>query len=327
MQIPPVEGNFTIHRNVHAAIRFLSRYFRSTFAGNRKTCEIMETKNKVAFITGATSGIGKEFACRFAGKGFDLIITGRRKQILAEVASVISSTYGVNVEIMTGDLCDSRYRDRLCKRIMDAGNIEVLINNAGFGIDREFYGIRLEGIRSMIGTHALATAELIHAVLPGMIARGTGTIINVSSLGAFIPGFTRSLYLGTKSFVHYFSEALSAEIRHFGIKVQSLCPGMTESDFHRGISDPGRNKKMHLLPFMRPEKVVSASLRSLEKEWLFCIPGAYNKLLFALASVLPPRLLILLAGFQHDRQQTVENGIPCSAPTRQVLCDPQLCNI
>ena len=132
-----------------------------------------------------------------------------------------------------------------------------------------------------------ATIELIHAVLPGMIKRRRGTIINVSSLGAFIPGLTRSLYLGTKSFVHYFTEALSAEISPFGIRVQSLCPGMTVSDFHRNICYNEMEKSKRQLPFMTPEEVVSSSLRSLEKGCTLCIPGAINKLFYIVAKLLP----------------------------------------
>ena len=163
----------------------------------------MENNRPTAFITGATSGIGKEFACRFAENGFNLIITGRRKLELEHVAKAISTDYRIKVTFIIGDLANQRYRQKLCNRIKEAGDIDALVNNAGFGIDQSFYTIGIDEIRSMILTHTLATVELIHAVLPGMIERRRGTIINVSSLGAFMPGLTRSMYLGTKSFVHY----------------------------------------------------------------------------------------------------------------------------
>jgi uncharacterized protein len=284
----------------------------------------METIKKTAFITGATSGIGKEFACRYAAKGYDLIITGRRRPELSRVAKAIASGYNVKVIVLIGDMSNCQFRIKLCRRIMEAGNVEVLVNNAGFGIDHAFHMTGIDGIRSMVDTHAMAIVELTHAVLPGMISRRSGTIINVSSLGAFIPGFTRSIYVGTKSFVHYFSEALSTEISRFGIRVQSLCPGMTETDFHREICDPERKKQMHLLPFMSPEKVVSISLRSLEKGWLFCIPGARNRMLYVMAKILPTRVLMHLAGRQAEHTPELKSEVPVPSLVPHDMKTPHL---
>lgn len=261
----------------------------------------MENKQPIAFITGATSGLGKEFACRFAASGYDLIITGRRKTELIKVAKNISSEYKVRVEVIIGDLANRIYLLKLCERIKKSGNTDVLVNNAGFGIDHAFHMIGIDDIRSMLFTHMNATVELIHAVLPGMIKRRRGTIINVSSLGAFIPGLTRSLYLGTKSFVHYFTEALSTEISPFGIRVQSLCPGMTVSDFHRNICYNEMEKRKRQLPFMTPEEVVTSSLRSLEKGCTLCIPGAINKLFYIVAKLLPTRVLMQTSGFRKEK--------------------------
>ncbi|TSA25639.1 MAG: SDR family oxidoreductase [Bacteroidetes bacterium] len=260
----------------------------------------MENNGSTAIITGATSGIGKEFACRFAEKGYNLIITGRRKSELKKVAKAISTDYRVDVQVIIGDLADQQYRQELCNRIKEACDIDALVNNAGFGIDQSFYTIAIEEIRSMILTHTLATVELTHAVLPGMIERRRGMIINVSSLGAFMPGLTRSLYLGTKSFVHYFTEALSTEVRPLGIRIQSLCPGMTRSDFHRNMQNEKLEKKLRLIPFMSPEEVVNTSLVSVEKGRIFCIPGAINKLFYFIAKVLPVRVFMQIAGFRKE---------------------------
>jgi uncharacterized protein len=275
----------------------------------------METKRPIALITGATSGIGKEFAFRLAASGYDLIITGRRETELNNVADSITSEYKARVEVIAGDLAGRQYRLRLCRRAIRADDIDVLVNNAGFGIDHEFQTISIDEIRSMIFTHMLATVELIHAVLPGMIKRHSGTIINVSSLAAFIPGFSRSIYLGTKSFVHYFTEALSTEIGTFGIRLQSLCPGMTVSDFHRNCSEkPG--KGMHLLPFMTPNEVVTKSFRSLEMGYTLCIPGACNKMLYLIARLLPTRLLMKISCFRREKHDPFRDFsfVPSSPP-------------
>ena len=286
----------------------------------------METKNPIAVITGATSGIGKEFASRFAEKGYDLVITGRRKIQLKEVAKSISSQSGIHVEVSTGDLSNRLYRQRLCTRIRALGNVDVLVNNAGFGINQAFQKTGIDEIRSMIDTHTVATVELIHAVLPGMTGRRRGTIINVSSLGAFIPGFTRSLYLGTKCFNHYFTEALSTELVPLGIRLQSLCPGMTTSDFHRHIHDGNLEKKMGLLPFMSPEDVVSTSLKSLDSGRVLCIPGAMNKVLYLLAKILPTQVLMMLSGFRKEETAPAPVGNPVIVPMKIHGLDVSLSN-
>ncbi len=265
---------------------------------------IMEPYHHTAVITGATSGIGNAFATEFAKKGFDLIITGRRKEELLKVANTLSNDNDIRVEIFVGDLADPRNRLALCQMIQQAGEIDVLINNAGFGIDRPFHGNSLDDIRSMISTHILATSELTHIVLPGMMNRKKGTIINVSSLGAFTPGLTRSMYFSTKSFVHYFSMSIFMELRSFGIKVQSLCPGLTCSDFHRNLQNEELEKKFRLLKFMTPKEVVFQSLKALEKDRVLCIPGAINKLFFIIAKCLPSRILMRIAKFrnkEHNR--------------------------
>ena len=259
----------------------------------------MEPHHHTAVITGATSGIGKAFASAFAEKGFDLIITGRRKEDLLKVVNTLSSGYGIRVETFVGDLADPLNRLALCQMIQQAGEIEVLINNAGFGIDRPFHGNSIDEIRSMISTHILATSELTHIVLPGMMNRKKGTIINVSSLGAFTPGLTRSMYFSTKSFVHYFTVSLFIEVRSFGIKVQSLCPGLTRSDFHRNLQNEELQKKFRLLKFSTPEEVVSQSLKTLEKGRVMCIPGTVNKLFFIIAKCLPSRILMRIAKFRN----------------------------
>jgi short-subunit dehydrogenase len=265
---------------------------------------IMEPHHHTAVITGATSGIGKAFASEFAKKGFDLIITGRRKEELLKVANTLAYDYNIRVKTFAGDLADPRNRLALCQMIQQEGEIDVLINNAGFGIDRPFHGNTLDDIRSMISTHILAISELTHIVLPGMINRRKGTIINVSSLGAFTPGLTSGMYFSTKSFVHYFTLSLFMEIRSFGIKVQSLCPGLTRSDFHRHLRNEELEKKFRLLKFMTPEEVVIQSLKALEKGGVLCIPGTVNKLLFIIAKCLPSRILMKIAKFrnkEHNR--------------------------
>jgi hypothetical protein len=215
------------------------------------------------------------------------------------VATDISETYRVNVETYIGDLTDTKCRSEISARIKTAG-IDVLVNNAGFGIDHAFHNIGLADIRSMIMTHDLAAVEFIHAALPGMISHRKGIIINVSSLGLFFPGITRSLYLATKSFLHYFTKALSMEVYPYGIRLQSLCPGMTYSDFHERAaknSQPGKTKGLN---FMSPDEVVETSLKSIENGNLICIPGTLNKILVIIVKALPVKILRLFSRFRLE---------------------------
>ncbi len=261
----------------------------------------METKNLTAVITGATCGIGRSFAYKLAEKGYDLILTGRRRSELQKVAEDIVKTFRIKVEIIIGDLTCAKCRSEIRAKIKSTPTIDVLINNAGFGNDRPFYNTGMKDLRAMIITHDLAAIEFIHAVLPGMMRNRRGTIINVSSLGAFIPGFTRTLYLATKSFLHHFSKALSMEVHPYGIKVQSLCPGMTSTEFHKRASKNNFSGKLNALNFMSPDKVVEISMKSLKRSRVVCIPGCLNILIVLIAKALPGMVLRFLSKFRNEQ--------------------------
>lgn len=263
----------------------------------------MKTKRKssIALITGATSGIGKSFAYKLAEKGYHLILVGRRELELNAVARDLKKNYKVRVEVMVGDLSLTKFRTNIVQKIKSTASIDFLVNNAGFGIDHDFYQIKIKDLRSMVMTHDMATIEFTHAVLPGMLKRKKGRIINVSSLGAFIPGFTRSLYLATKSFVHYFTKALSIELKPHGIKVQSLCPGMTQTDFHDRDNTNTIKENSKFLNYMMPDKVTRISLQSLENGKTICIPGFINKIIVLLAKILPCKLLGFLSSFRREK--------------------------
>jgi len=265
----------------------------------------MKTLHLKALITGGTSGIGRSFAYKLAEKGYDLILTGRRKKELDEVAENISETYQIKVDTIIGDLSNAQCRSVICERIKTDGNIDILVNNAGFGIDHAFHRIALEDVHSMIMTHDLAAIDFIHAALPGMMSRRNGVIINVSSFGLFFPGFTRSLYLATKSFIHYFTKALSMEVYPYGIRLQSLCPGMTYTDFHNRLSKVDFKKNRSLLQFMSPDQVVNISLKALESGKVVCIPGVLNKLMLIVAKLLPSKMLRWLSRSRIEGPPTI----------------------
>jgi len=246
-----------------------------------------------ALITGATSGIGEAFAEALAIRGLGLIITGRRRKEIAAVAERLRNEKGVDVEVIIGDLSDESHLNSLARRVKATKNLEVLVNNAGFAESGNFTKLSLSIHEAMLAVHAAATMRLTYAALPGMIARGRGAVINVSSIGGFIPFPGNAMYGGTKAFVRYFTESLHLELRGTGVKVQALCPGMTRTDFHwkMGLNPNEVYKSGGLMKAMTPQEVVEVSLTYLEKDDPICVPGMNNRLTFLLCRILPRRLL------------------------------------
>jgi short-subunit dehydrogenase len=245
--------------------------------------------SRTALITGATSGIGRAFAERFAKMGYDLIITGRRKDVIKKAAGEISKDNGVKVSVVLAELSEEAGISRVLKEIKKAGHIDVLVNNAGFGLNNMFFDEKVENHLKMVAVHVDAAVRLTHAVLPGMVKTGGGIVINVSSLGSFLPTPLNSIYGGTKAFLNIFTGSLHVELRNKGIKFQSLCPGFTSTDFHvqMGVED---EIKKDVKRWMSPVRVVDYSMKALAKGEIICIPGFMNRLLGIFPVIFPERL-------------------------------------
>ena len=245
-----------------------------------------------ALITGATSGIGEAYARRFASQGYDLIITGRRKEKINHLADELAQTCAVDVEVVIAEFSNQGDVDALAQKVRDTENLDILVNNAGFTTKSYFHHEDLEGQQNMVQVHVLAPMKLIYAALPNMIARGRGTIINVSSLGAFTPLPKTATYSGTKAFLAVFTESLRMELAGTNVKVQALCPGFTRTDFHERIGiDKSKQKNVGIIRWMPPEKVVDISLRCLKNNQVICVPGFWNKILLCATHRLLPRSL------------------------------------
>ncbi len=232
------------------------------------------TENKgLALVTGASSGIGAVYAERLAAGGYDLLLVARRKNRLEEVARRLEEKHRVRAEVLPADLTAVDDLRTVEGRISAAENLTFLLNNAGFGIR----GILSESDREqqdeMHRLHIIATMRLTHAAVGGMIARGRGTIVNVSSVAAFTQSPWNTTYGATKAWMNKFTEALAVELKSLGapIQVQALCPGFTYTEFHDVL---GIDRKT--VPdawWMTAEAVVDASLRGLERGRLIVIPG------------------------------------------------------
>lgn len=189
---------------------------------------------RTALVTGASAGIGQAFAEVFAARGFDLVITARREERLRALAASLESRHAVRVHLITENLVDAAAPARLCSRLADEGfTIDALVNNAGFGVAGSFSKTGWQEQGELLQILVVAVAEVTHRLLPGMIDRGYGRIINVASLAGLLPGPPgHTLYAAAKSFVIRFSESLAAEVRDRGVNVTAVCPGFTFSEFH-----------------------------------------------------------------------------------------------
>jgi short-subunit dehydrogenase len=242
----------------------------------------------IAFITGASSGIGVEFARRFAAQGYDLIITGRRKEQLDRVAEEIRTKFDRTVTVIIGDLSDSTHLADLVELINNSPDIDVLINNAGLGLKKHFIDDDVNSPDILIDVHLRAALHLMHAVIPGMTQRRRGTIINVSSIAGFSPTASDPTYGATKAFLTLFTESLHLVLREKGITVQALCPGFTRTNFHEKLGMP-KEEQQHrgILRWTTVDKVVDASMKGLRNGTVVVIPGFLNRVAMTIVALLP----------------------------------------
>jgi uncharacterized protein len=247
---------------------------------------------RTALITGASAGMGAEFARQLAAAGTDLVLVARRLDRPEELARQLRDRHGVTVESLQADLAASEGMAAVEGRIAACPDLDLLVNNAGFGGRSGFVRGETADHIGMVRVHVDATVRLTKAALPGLIDRGRGAVINLASVAAFSP-FSGAMYSGTKAFLVMFSVNLAAELRSKGVVVQALCPGMTHTDFHEVA---GIDKSVVPSPFwLTAEKVVRISLRRLG-HGVVCIPGWYNKGLAFLMRCPPTAGLVRAAG-------------------------------
>jgi short-subunit dehydrogenase len=235
-----------------------------------------------ALITGASSGIGAAYAQRLAAIGYDLIIVARREDRLQTLATDIEQKHGVSVEVLVADLAVPADVDRVAERIAACDTLTMLVNNAGFGLIGAFADLPIEKHMAMIHVHVLASVRFCHAVLPGMLARGHGSIINVSSIAAFLPRPNNVIYSPTKMYLKTFTEGLREELDGSNIQLQVVFPGLTKTEFFDRPEIGGTRVKVPEFLWMTAEEVVDGSLKALQRGQFSCLPGAKNRLLLFL---------------------------------------------
>jgi hypothetical protein len=239
---------------------------------------------KRALVTGASAGIGEAFARALAERHYDLVLVARRRDRLDALAKELGERHRVAATVEAADLVEDADLARLAEQVA-ADAPDLLVNNAGFGTVGRFAELEPEREIEEIRLNVIALVRLTRAALPGMLARGRGAIVNVSSLAGECPGPFTATYAATKAFVTSFSQALHEEVHGSGVTVQALLPGFTRTEFQEvaGV-DPGR---IPAFAWMSPEQVVRDSLAALRRGDAVCIPGVGNRLLGALTALAP----------------------------------------
>jgi short-subunit dehydrogenase len=251
-----------------------------------------------ALVTGATSGIGAAYAKLLAKERFDLVLVARDLSRLNAYAKELNKTYKIKVETLQADLTKPAQLAKVEKRLSSkAKPIEVLINNAGFGIKQSFTDTQIKKEQELLDVLVTAPMRLTHAALPQMIKRDIGVIVNVSSVASWIAGGT---YSAAKSYLTVFSEYLNTELKRSNIKVSALCPGFTRTEFHQR----GKMRMTGLPNFMwlSSDQVVAKSWKDAKAGKAICVPGWQYLLLSTIARV-APRPIVRKAGITVRRKQ------------------------
>lgn len=239
-----------------------------------------------ALITGASAGIGWEFAGLLAGEGYDLIVTARRADRLADLAQEIGDRHDAKVYVIAADLSEADAPDSLCNEITGSGHeVDLLVNNAGFGGVGRFEILNQTRQREMVEVNVTALTRLAGLLLPGMMARGRGGIINVASTAAFQAGPFMAVYYASKAYVLSFSEALSEECRGTGVTVTCLCPGVTDTEFFAAAGFG--EKPLYRLAMMDAARVARSGYEGWRAGRTIVLPGLRNRLLVSGSRLLP----------------------------------------
>ena len=260
---------------------------------------------KLAVVTGASSGLGATFARKLAAAGYDLTLVARRKDRLEQLGAELMREHKVRVEALVADLATDAGVDVVAEHLRSAPNLELLVNNAGFGTMGLFFNADIASQDAMHRVHVMATMHLSHAALQRMVRQRSGAIINVSSVAAFAVGAGSASYGATKAWINAFTKALDAELRatQSPVKVQALCPGFTITEFHDTL---GVDRKLISgWLWMQADKVVEDSLRGLERGKVIVVPGWQYKVLVTVLKHLPEFAMRRLAQASGRRMKRI----------------------
>jgi uncharacterized protein len=264
--------------------------------------------NKLAVITGATSGIGAEFARQLATTHKTLWLIGRREEKLNQLAESLQSQYGSEARVMIMDLSDQSVIDQLALELEQQTQLTTLVNNAGYAEDGEYHEMDWRLHQDIMNVHVEATLKLSHSALKVMSENNMGAIINVASVASFLPTPSSPLYGPTKAFIRSFSETLAVKYKNRNIKIQALCPGFTITDFHEkiGLDPDSFYKDRGIMRSWTSEFVVKKSLLDLQKNKVVSIPGWNYKLVVILLRLMPISWVLKIVSGQEKNHRYSE---------------------
>lgn len=259
---------------------------------------------RLALVTGASAGIGAAFAKIYAGHGYDLALTARRADRLERLADEIRLGYGVETMVVPADLADPEAPEAILHHLAAHGrSVDALVNNAGYGVPGGFLESSWQTHEAFLRVMLTAPTELAHRVLPAMVERRFGRIVNVASLAGLIPGSPgATLYGAVKSYLVKASQSLHLENLDKGVHVSALCPGFTYSEFH-DVNDTREQISRSAPPWMwlGADEVAAAGYEAAEANRPICVPGAPNKAIAATVKLLPDEWALALMASQGPR--------------------------
>ena len=255
----------------------------------------------LACVTGASAGIGKVFAQRLAQRGYDLLLVARDHARLQLLADELARAHGGSAHVVVADLSTDAGIAALAARLRTEPHLAMLVNNAGFGTLGTIVTADPKSQADMLRLHVVATHELTAAALPGMLSRGSGTIITVASVASWAPTPGNVNYNATKAYQRMYCEALATELRDSGVHVQALCPGFTYTEFHDRLGS-GRGG-IPTWAWLSAERVVDTSLaQASARGAVVCIPGKRFKLIVFLLKYGAWALAPLRKSYRRDRK-------------------------
>lgn len=262
-----------------------------------------------ALVTGASAGIGAEFARQLAARGYSLVLVARRAERLRELAGELTASHGAATHVVALDLADPAAGARLFADTEAAGiAVEMLVNNAGYGLPGHLTSQPWQAHRDFIEVLVAGPVDLCWRYLPGMKARGRGHVINVASLAGLVPGSAgHTLYGASKSWLIKFSQSLALECAPHGVKVSALCPGFTYSEFHDVNGARSIVSKMPAYMWMQAAPVVEAGIEAVLRGDVVCVPGRVNRFIKFLMKHLPDGMALRLTA-RRSKEFRVQDG-------------------
>ncbi len=251
----------------------------------------MNSSRNTALITGASSGIGLELANLFARDGNDLVLVARSEGKLRQIASRLEGEFGIATRVLAADLAKPHAAQELVMTLnVHKVTIDALVNNAGFGLAGPFVATDLDKELEMIQVNIVALTELTKLLLPGMVTRRSGRILNLASTAAFQPGPLMAVYYATKAYVLSFSEAIADELRDSGVTVTALCPGPTDTGF-AAVASLESSRLFNMAKPMNSAAVARVGYEAMKRGKRVVIPGMRNKLLAQSIRITPRRMV------------------------------------